>query len=66
MSWGGFRQAAGWQCQNQSGSITSHVFFAFKHHEAVAAVRFLFLVSLFVGMGVTDDADLFTLATDQP
>lgn len=58
MSWGGFRQAAGWQCQNQSGSITSHVLLALKHYEAVAAVGFLFLISLFVGMGITDDANL--------
>lgn len=44
--------------QNQSGGITSHVFLTLKYYKAVAAVRFLFLVSLFVGVGVADDADL--------
>ena len=39
-------------------AITSHVFLALKHDEAVAAVGFLFLVSLLVGMCITDDADL--------
>jgi hypothetical protein len=59
MSWGGFRQAAGWQSVRiKVAAITSHVFLALKHHEAVAAVGLLFLVALFVGMRVTDDADL--------
>lgn len=58
----GLRQAEDGRCQNQSGSITSHVFLAFKHYEAVAAVWLLFLVSLFVSMGITDNADLLRSA----
>ena len=47
------------RCRNQvAGSITSHIFLALKHDEAVAAVGFLFLVSLLMGVCITDDADL--------
>lgn len=40
------------------GSITSHVLLAFKHDEGIAPVGFALLVSLFIRVGVPDDANL--------
>jgi len=39
-------------------SITSHVFFAIKHDESVAAMGFALLISFLTGVSVPDDANL--------
>lgn len=45
-----------------NGFITSHVLFALENDESISAVGLLLLVTLFMGMGIFDNADLEDLS----
>lgn len=61
--WFASRLQGGW-LGNINGGITSHVLFALKHYEGVAAVWLFLLVALLIGMGVPNDSYLSFMSAE--